>query len=200
MGRRAILILCFLLLIAAAVNVPLAVQLQATASKHAVLTLSKSPSFKVREQQWPAKLPEGWEGPTEWPTPNLWKEKRAFGYTMLDVSYADSWEDPLDPDWHIYSMDIEQAGWPLPVVARHHITVDFGRDHSSYEDWRLRWSGVILNPLIVGGGLWLVTVAPLTLFFVSLAHSRRRRGLCSKCGYPLGASKRCPECGVLARW
>lgn len=53
-------------------------------------------------------------------------------------------------------------------------------------------SGFVLNSLLYAAVLWVV--------FVGVPASRRyirlRRGLCPRCGYPIGASDRCSECGA----
>jgi hypothetical protein len=53
----------------------------------------------------------------------------------------------------------------------------------------------LLNPLIVGGAAWVVLVVPWFLGIIITRWSRRRRGRCMACGYPIGTSSVCTECG-----
>jgi hypothetical protein len=58
------------------------------------------------------------------------------------------------------------------------------------------WPGFAINTVFYAAILWGLFVL---LFTVPLALRRRlrsRRGLCSKCGYPVGTSERCSECGA----
>jgi hypothetical protein len=55
--------------------------------------------------------------------------------------------------------------------------------------------GLVFNPLIVGGGAWvLVGLLPL-LVRVGRRVRRARRGLCVWCGFDSSGLELCPECG-----
>ncbi len=54
------------------------------------------------------------------------------------------------------------------------------------------WSGLLVNSLVYGTILLLCIQLPVS----TRRLRRRKRGLCLRCGYPLGQSLRCPECGV----
>jgi hypothetical protein len=59
----------------------------------------------------------------------------------------------------------------------------------------LKLQGLVLNPLIVGGAAWMVLVLPWFLGIIITRWSRRRRNRCMACGYPIGTSSVCTECG-----
>ena len=54
------------------------------------------------------------------------------------------------------------------------------------------WPGFVINTLFCAAILWLLIPGPFAL----RRFIRRRRGLCPKCGYPMGESAVCSECGV----
>ena len=56
---------------------------------------------------------------------------------------------------------------------------------------RLLWMGTTLNTLFYAALAWLLWSAPFAL----RRFIRRRRGQCPACGYPVGESGRCSECG-----
>jgi hypothetical protein len=97
-------------------------------------------------------------------------------------------------------------GWPLPIVSlnvRHghettvegasRITLDSTTDHSLYIPYRILWGNLALNtPLFAASiaGVW---------WLIALRRRARRRGRCTKCGYPrtgLAQAAACPECGA----
>ncbi len=53
------------------------------------------------------------------------------------------------------------------------------------------WPGFIANSLFYAVVLWLLIPGPFALRRLI----RRRRGLCPKCGYPMGEAAVCSECG-----
>lgn len=57
------------------------------------------------------------------------------------------------------------------------------------------WPGFIVNTLFYAVVLWLLFIAP----FEARRMFRRRRALCEKCAYPIGASPVCTECGAAVR-
>ena len=57
------------------------------------------------------------------------------------------------------------------------------------------WTGAVLNPLLVGLGLWLVVFAPRIIPRAIRERARRRRNQCLNCGYPAVPGGVCPECG-----
>ena len=53
------------------------------------------------------------------------------------------------------------------------------------------WPGFIVDVALYAGALWLLLRFP----FAFRRASRKRRGLCLACGYPIGLSPMCTECG-----
>ena len=56
---------------------------------------------------------------------------------------------------------------------------------------RPTWPGIVVNTLFYAAALWLLIRGPFALRHLI----RRRRGLCPACGYPIGESAVCSECG-----
>ena len=54
------------------------------------------------------------------------------------------------------------------------------------------WPGFIINTLFYAAVLWLLIPGP----FVLRRFIRMKRGRCVKCGYPMGGSGVCSECGA----
>ena len=52
--------------------------------------------------------------------------------------------------------------------------------------------GFPANTLLFAAAIWTIILGPSTL----RRYLRRRRGLCITCGYPIGDSSVCPECGA----
>lgn len=59
---------------------------------------------------------------------------------------------------------------------------------------RVSLRGMTVNTVVYGATWWLI----LSAFGLLRARRRRKRGLCSACGYSLHSltSERCPECGT----
>lgn len=57
------------------------------------------------------------------------------------------------------------------------------------------WPGFLINTLLYGTSLWMVCTGP----FAVRRAIRRRRGRCAHCGYPVGTSPVCTECGRVTR-
>ncbi len=129
------------------------------------------------------------------------------------------------------SMNVVQAGFPLPALQSEELIEVQGRTSNSAEDvWLQR------GPIERRGGMWnvklpgapaptweadpsaIIPVRPLWLGFVVntmlfacvlallawmpsgvRVWMRRRKGRCVLCGYELGSSERCSECGLLTR-
>ena len=53
------------------------------------------------------------------------------------------------------------------------------------------WPGFAINTILFAAALWLLIPGPFAL----RRFIRRRRGQCVKCGYPVGESAMCTECG-----
>ena len=77
-----------------------------------------------------------------------------------------------------------KAGWLLITQwERRHQSVVF--------PLRPLWPGFAVNTLFYAGVLWLLIPGP----FVLRRFVRVKRGRCVKCGYPMGESAVCSECG-----
>lgn len=111
----------------------------------------------------------------------------------------------------LFNMRVRWSGWPLPVLEQKKLWWDWDdpnltgsvlTDHDP--PIRLMPVGFILNPIIVGGSIWLLAVAIFFLTVIRRRAKRSRRGLCLKCGYDLAGllsepesnALTCPECGM----
>lgn len=61
---------------------------------------------------------------------------------------------------------------------------------------RLLWMGTLANPILLGTAAWLILVAPLLAFVLGRRAWRAHGGQCTGCGYPVGTSPVCTECGA----
>ena len=59
--------------------------------------------------------------------------------------------------------------------------------------WRPLWPGLLLDSVLYGAALGVLILVPREL--IRLRRWRRHR--CPTCGYPVGSSLRCPECGTV---
>jgi hypothetical protein len=66
-----------------------------------------------------------------------------------------------------------------------------GQDIIYLLPWKPIWPGFAINTLFYATMLWALCAVPLAL----RRRGRMKRGLCPACGYPIGASELCTECG-----
>ena len=101
---------------------------------------------------------------------------------------------------------VTEAGWPFRCLegsqstAREHFSgpglLWIGIRGSPSMPYHPRWTAFVCNALLYAALLWpLFLVAPRTI----RRHRRARRGLCLACGYPVGESAVCSECGKAVR-
>ncbi len=114
---------------------------------------------------------------------------------------------PIKAEYETPSIWEEARGWPMRSLVTFHF--DGGTSHSKLS-WRLEVGrdgplglprGLPLRPIPFGFAidaalyaaiLWLLICGPFTLRQLI----RRWRGRCPECGYPMGESSVCSECGV----
>lgn len=189
--RRAAWALLAAVAVAAAANVPFAVTRMRSRSQPPLPQVTlPTPTAQAR---WPLPTPHT----DPWPAPSSYVEYAAFGYRKVDAR-------GMDPSGQTgLAMEAEFMGWPFPVIAVQQMWWDWNKVAWSGPVPNpapfLVWSGVLLNPLIVGGGLWLLTVVPVLLVVWFLRAWRRRGGECVECGYPTGSAEVCPERGSPVR-
>ena len=192
MLKRQLTILAVLVLVAAALNVPIAVQLI-----HSRTQLWPGPALHVTgaaaaSRGWPHRTPHE----TAWPAPDYWTVSKEFGGRYYHIASRSA----SDPTRNAYSMQYETYGWPLPVLHRVQMWWDWEdpalKGPESDPAMALYWPGLVLNPLIVGGGVWALVIAPWALYFEMQRAKWRRSGRCLRCGYPTGVGPVCTECGT----
>jgi hypothetical protein len=190
--RRLALLAGAMVLVAAAVNGPVAVLF--SKDKRFSPPASSVVRKPVVRATWPASTPHD----RAWPPPSSWDEARGFGWRYFNVL-----SPPTSANQNGFSMTVRLAGWPLPVIE----------DKQMWWNWSdptlagpvpdpaisLRWSGVVLNPLIVSGGAFLLLAGAPMSAIIARRAGRRRKGQCSSCGYPAGVSAVCTECGAALR-
>lgn len=59
--------------------------------------------------------------------------------------------------------------------------------------WRPMWAGLALNAAVFGSSAWLLSA----IFISAKRLIRRVKGQCPTCGYPVGLTRVCAECGSL---
>lgn len=187
----AALLLLFLL-IAAAVNVPWALtRMVARLDENKIgLNIIAAPEIPAT---WPITTPHK----TPWPAPEHWREGGVFGCRMYDIRAEGSQEQGN------FAVSLQRLGWPLPVIEKKQMWWDWNEPAldgigEPQPDPRpsLILSGLILNPLIVGGGAWAILIGPWVLAIVITRAFRRRKNRCLTCGYPVGTAAVCTECGA----
>ena len=125
----------------------------------------------------------------DWPAgPDAALQGRSFGY-------LERWVVGVDIS-AVYDIQKVSAGWPTRAVG-YELWSD-GSNRWGSDRWgslRLRpiWFAFAISTVFYGAVLWLLVQGPFALRRVL----RRRRGLCPGCGYPVGESATCTECGKL---
>lgn len=188
--RRLVRWLLFLLLIAAVVNVPLAVTFIRSRTTRRPPPISMGHEEMARP--WPASTPHA----EPWPAPSSWDEWRSFGYRECNVMYRA--EDGRGRNG--FQMQVQFLGWPLPVLEKKQMWWDWNdpalKGPESDPRMSVRLEGLILNPLILGGGAFLILRGRWLLVTLIRRADRRRGYRCMSCGYPIRTpSLRCSECG-----
>jgi hypothetical protein len=134
---------------------------------------------------WPAAAPDGW------PSPDVLDVTTTFGATVTD-SFAGSGGAVT------HAMEIREFGWPFPALRAVRLMTQTAAARSptvTESGLAPAWSGLLLNPLLVGGLLWLTLAAPVSFLVWYRGWSRTVRGACGRCGYTVGNGRVCPECG-----
>lgn len=177
-------------LLAAAANVPFAVSQLRSRTAPRPMPLARGPTTR---RAWPAATPHD----KPWPMPTAWDESRAFGFREVNVFSR----HPGSKSGR-FQMLVQLTGWPLAVLEQKHMWWDWSdptlKGPEPDPAIRVRWDGLILNPLLVGSAAFTAVAGPYLLSGGIRRYRRRRRGRCEHCGYDLtgNVSGRCPECGT----
>ncbi len=209
--KRRLVRICAFLLLGAIVNV-------AVAWGFAICSIDPPRYLGTIATVWPGMLPD------------TWKDRPHFSVSsktgVTIYTGADSSDRPS-----LRLLELTGIGWPCRALFRSRLTIlrpgiqivppnqvpwrpESWREGILAPSWlRLTaasspvvlpvvpiWPGFAINTVFYAGILWLLFAGPFAL----RRRSRRRRGLCVKCGYDLrGAgstggpdSVTCPECGA----
>lgn len=124
---------------------------------------------------------------------NTWTEWHRFGMRGVDARHVEG-------EQSVFSMEVLSSGWPLDTHYKQQVWwpyQDPAFAHTGPNDVPCGpiVSGMIGNSLIFSLAAWLVLFAgPYTVRSYIVA-ARRARRQCPKCGYPIGTSTVCSECG-----
>jgi hypothetical protein len=136
-----------------------------------------------------------------------------FGWTAREIDASrDEWQ-PEDEDRCVFvSVTDLVAGWPTRSFKGSRVWDGRVTDTDEMSnDWALPlpkwtglqsayvefvpylplWPGFAINTIFYAAILWVLFFAP----GIIKRAIRRRRGLCPACGYPIGTSEVCTECG-----
>ena len=189
-ARRALVLLLVLVLLTAAVNVPFA--LTKIRSRTGAYPAQSEDVWleEAAEKGWPVRTPHD----RVWDAPESWTKWSGFGYREYDVRAP----APASGE-NGFGMMVQLVGWPMPVIEIREMWWNWNDPalQGPEPDPRpqLVPMGLVFNPLIVGGGAWvLVGLLPL-LVRVGRRVRRGRRGLCVWCGFDSSGLELCPECG-----
>src|SRR5688572_15256120 len=192
--RLAGLLLAALVAIAAIVNVPWAVTMIRSRLQAPKLPMTML-LFARKGDQVPTEYPSRTPHPKPWPAPDTWEEHEAFGYRLIRAN-----SDTANSNRDRFSMELQWAGWPLPVIEIKQMWWNWNDPalKGPENDPRpsLMLGGLLLNPLILGGSAWLALALPWLIFTMIRRSSRWRNRRCMACGYPVGTSPTCTECGA----
>jgi hypothetical protein len=138
---------------------------------------------------WPSATPHD----NPWPAPERWDRYRKAGFWFYSVSA----KDQESKGGFEYQMRLRRAGWPRPVLENKTVWWDRSnpalKGPSNTPPLQILYSQLVLDAIILGGGLWLVLFGPLTLLVI-----------CRRVSRMLWESEMvgldtCPECGWRAR-
>jgi hypothetical protein len=138
---------------------------------------------------WPSATPHD----NPWPAPKRWDRYRKTGFWYYSVSV----KDHESKGGFQYLMRLRRAGWPRPVLENK--TVWWDRYNPALEGpshtppLQILYGPLVLDAIIIGGGLWLVLFGPLTLLVICRRVARLLRES------ELVGLDTCPECGWRAR-
>ncbi|MFN0131327.1 MAG: hypothetical protein ACKVW3_02150 [Phycisphaerales bacterium] len=190
--KQAVILTLLLVLLAAVVNVAFAVTvMRSPRARRNIGTNVFGPAAAARG--WPVRTPHR----DAWPPPTQWCDERSFGYRYYQVHSS---VPNAEPQRNGFALQSQVAGWPLPVIEQSEFWWDWEdpalKGPEPSQAIKLRWGGVILNPLLVGVSAAALIVLPSFLVLVARESMRRRAGECTKCGYQLAGFAKCPECGA----
>ena len=143
---------------------------------------------------------------SDWPhaVPDDWPSRPI--YLADGASVGRTTTVPISGDGR-YRIVVSQYGLPLRSMEYHILVTTPGHQTAIPGTWtivaawqtttagtlplRPIWPGFAVNTLFYAAVLWLLSGGPFRL----RRHLRFRRGLCPACGYPMGESAVCSECG-----
>lgn len=186
------MLLVFVYVFLAAIEVPLLLQFvvpQPWESKG----LSKGPKPVLLSQGWPTSTPHQ----QPWPAPTQLSKTEAFMRRRQSAWSVSSLNGMLQTTHHMHH---DTYGWPLPSLYRTQRWWPASPTWASDAPWdtgiRVSWTGFFFNPLLVVLSIGLVWLGPIGIKRAIIDRRRRKLGRCSSCGYPVGVSPVCTECGA----
>jgi hypothetical protein len=149
----------------------------------------------VASFSWPSWTPVPWPAPTS--ADLAWTP----GRTTMNI-FAERPIEQASPRRNNFQMQVERYGWPMPLVQHSQRWWDWddaslvpaGKDRRALAGRYLEvlWVGMLVPPIVLAS----VVVGAFAVPGVLVRRFRRRRSRCESCGYPIGASAVCTECGV----
>jgi len=122
---------------------------------------------------------------TTQPYPYHWQQAVAYGWPLRSVLRAWQGSDNTQDD-HSYSFY-----WDAPKWLRGRKTSPIAYKQPLYLPLKIIWPGFIANTFV-----YLVPVYIYILLIKHRSYLRLKRKQCTKCGYPIGQSEVCTECGA----
>ena len=186
--RIALRLLVLFVLVAAVFNVPWALTFMRSRT-----TIGKIPTIAAEPDHIPRRWPSSTPHEVAWPPPDDWEEGSRFGCRSFRASYKPGNENGS------FAMEVQQMGWPFPVIEQKRMWWDWNDPTLNGPEpdpaLGLMMAGLLVNPLLLGIGAWALLVFPWIAAIVVKRRSRRRELCCMACGYPVGVSPICTECG-----
>ncbi|MBL1217557.1 MAG: hypothetical protein D8M59_08675 [Planctomycetes bacterium] len=173
--------------------------------------LWSSPRDMIRGP-WPTPLPEGWTEPDSdsigqqgfgiqcmWGVVAVPVDRDTHGSTGTSLcAWLAGWPCHslfMDRHFPMFAGDLYDLGnFSAPTQFQDGITIPGwfqSRSSAVCLPTRPLWSGFAADTLLYAVVLWLLIARPFHL----RRWRRIRRGLCENCGYPIGTSPVCTECG-----
>jgi hypothetical protein len=139
--------------------------------------------------------------------PRDWKGSESIGTVRLTAFGASVDCLTTSIDGLPFAVTEYRVGWPLPTLMsrclhageREHWRWAFAHHDASWTyfrpsrilPWRPLWRGMAINTFLFAGAAFAIVTAPAVCMWLV----RRIRVQCPACGYPIGSSPRCTECG-----